>query len=313
VRAAILESTERPPSLGEFEEPEADSGKALVDVAVAGLNPIDLAIASGVVPGRLPELPAVAGMEGVGTMAGRRVYFDRPVAPFGAMAERALVDTDCLIDVPDGVADALAVCFGVAGLAAWLALEWRAHLGEGESVLVLGASGVVGQIAIQAAKLLGAGRVVAAARSDEGLALARELGADATVRIDGAADLSERMKDAGEGGFDVVLDPIWGPGAMAALEALNLDGRLIQIGNAASPSAEMEARPFRNRLASIIGHTNFHAPQERKTAGFTRMCEHAAAGELRVGVEERPLAEIEAAWREQGESPHHKLVLRTGS
>lgn len=307
MEAAVLKDYESDPEFGEFEEPRAD-GLALVEVSVAGLNPVDHTIASGRFPGRKPPLPSVPGLEGIGTFEGRRVYFDSPVAPFGSMGERTLVEREALIEVPDGVEDPLAVSFGVSGLAAWLALTWRAELQPGESVLVLGSSGVLGQIAVQGARLLGAGRVVAAARDRASLDRARdELGADAVVELDGEGDLSERLKEAGGSGFDVVIDPLWGEPALAALAALNVEGRLIQIGNSAGESVELPTRGFRDRLGQIIGHTNFKASRERKREAFATMCEHALGGELKVETEGVPLREVGEAWGR--ENPHCKLVI----
>lgn len=311
MEAAVLKDYGSDPEFGEFEEPSAN-GLALIEVAVAGLNPVDHTIASGKFPGREPPLPSVPGLEGVGTADGRRVYFDSPVAPFGSMGERTLVEPDELIDVPDGVEDGLAVSFGVSGLAAWLALTWRAELREGESVLVLGSSGVLGQIAVQGARLLGAGRVVAAARDNESLDHARhELGADAVVELAGDGDLTERFKEAAGGGFDVVVDPLWGEPAIAALAALNVEGRLIQIGNSAGESIDLPTRGFRNQLGRIIGHTNFKASRELKREAFTAMCEHALAGALKVETEGVPLREIEDAW--QRKNAHRKLVIEVSS
>jgi NADPH:quinone reductase-like Zn-dependent oxidoreductase len=305
--AAVLKDYESVPEFGEFEEPQAN-GLALIEVAVAGLNPVDQTIASGGFPGREPPLPSVPGLEGVGIAEGRRVYFDSPVAPFGSMGERTLVEREELIEVPDGVEDGLAVSFGISGLAAWLALTWRAELQQGESVLVLGSSGVLGQIAVQGARLLSAGRVVAAARDSESLDRARhELGADAVVELGGEGDLTERFKEAAGGGFDVVVDPLWGKPAMAALGALNVEGRLVQIGNSADESAELPTRGFRNQLGRIIGHTNFKASRERKREAFTAMCEHALAGELKVETEGVPLRQVGEAWNRK--SPHRKLVI----
>src|SRR3954454_12895516 len=245
---AVLRDYGSDPEIGELGEPQAN-GLALVEVSVAGLNPVDHTIACGRFPGREPPLPSVPGLEGIGTVGARRVYFDSPVAPFGSMGERTLVEEDELIEVPEGVEDGLAVSFGISGLAAWLALTWRAELQEGESVLVLGSSGVLGQIAVQGARLLGAGRVVAAARDAESLDRARrELGADAVVERGGQGDLEEQFKEAGGGGFDVVIDPLWWEPALAALGSLNVEGRLIQIGNSAAESVELPTRGFRNQL-----------------------------------------------------------------
>jgi NADPH:quinone reductase-like Zn-dependent oxidoreductase len=312
MRAAVLHDYDHPPRAEDFDrEPAAEDGSVVVEVAVAGINPIDLYTASGQLPVK-PPLPSVAGREGIGLLDGRRVYFDAPVAPFGSMAERAQVASDSLIDVPDGVDDGLAVSFGIAGLAAWLGLRWRGGLKEGETVLVLGASSVVGQIAVQAARLLGAGTVVAAARNEELLARARdELGADSIVRLGSDdEDLADRFRDAAGGDVDLVIDPIWGPAAVAAIAALREGGRLVQIGNASAVSTEVPARTIRTGLKSILGHTNFSVPQADKREAFQAMCRHAAAGELTVPVKEIPLEDVEDAWRRQAEGPHHKQVLR---
>src|ERR1700734_3146168 len=165
MRAAVLKEY-GVPAAGEFDEPSAEGpDQAVVDVLAAGLNPVDVAICAGRFYAGKPPLPSVAGREGVGMLDGERVYFDAPIAPFGSMAERALVDPASTYALPDGLDDGLAVALGISGLAAWLGLTWRANVQPGEHVLVLGASGVLGQIAVQAAKLLGAARVVASARS----------------------------------------------------------------------------------------------------------------------------------------------------
>lgn len=299
------------PSLGEFDEPEDDDdGVVVVEVSVAGMNPVDIATAAGIMGER--PIPSVVGREGIGIRDGKRYYFEATVDPHGSFAERTLVDPDDLIEVPDGVDDGLAVSFGIAGLAAWLSLEWRAELKRGESVLVLGASGVVGQIGVQAAKLLGAGRVVAAARNEEMLELASELGADATVNID--ADRDEVQKrlaaEAGDAGYDVILDPLWGDPAAVALKSIASFGRLVQIGNSAGTESELTARDLRSKPAAILGHMNFTVPHEVKTKAFQQMCRHGAAGELRVEVEELGLEQVEDAWKRQKEGPHHKLVIR---
>jgi NADPH2:quinone reductase len=310
VRAAVLRRYGEPPQPEDFDEPEAGEGEDVVEVLAGGLNPVDISIASGTFYAGSPPLPYVAGREGVGrTPAGGRVYFDGPVAPFGSFAERAAIDAASAIELPDGLDDGLAVSLGIAGLAAWLALEWRARLGEGETVLVLGASGVVGQVAVQGARLLGAGRVVAAARSREGLRRAQALGADATVALGDPDDLTAALREACDGGADVVVDPVWGEPAAAAIEAANANARVVQIGQSAGPQATIASAAVRGRSLAILGHTNFAAPREVKRAAYLRMAGHAAAGELTVPVERVALDDVAAAWERQRESPHHKLVI----
>src|SRR4051812_6120991 len=265
MRAAILREYGKPPEPGQADAPTSSGDQVVLDVEAGGLNPVDIRMASGTFYGGTPPLPSVAGREGVGrTSDGDVVYFDSPITPHGSFAERTLIDQASAIPLGTEVDPALAVAFGIAGLAAWLALEWRAQLREGEVVLVLGASGVVGQIAVQAARLLGAGRVVAAARSPEGLDRARELGADAVVSLAAAAEeLPDTLRDASGGeGFDVVVDPVWGDPATAALEACRVRGRLIQLGESASPYATVASATVRGKALDVRGHTNFVAPAE---------------------------------------------------
>src|SRR5215208_2757665 len=196
MRAAILREYDATPELGEFDDP-TDTGDAVAaDVLAAALNPVDLRKAAGVFPlAPKPPLPSVAGWEGVARLAdGSRAYFVDPPPPHGALAERTLLDPSATYPVPEEVDEAVAVALGIAGLAGWLALTWSAKLREGETVLVLGATGTVGQVAVQAAKLLGASRVVAAGRNPEGLARAAEIGADATVSLTDGGDLAEAFR-----------------------------------------------------------------------------------------------------------------------
>jgi NADPH:quinone reductase-like Zn-dependent oxidoreductase len=310
VHAAVLHEY-GVPRYGAFEDPLAGEGQAVVEVAAAGLNPVDVSKAAGTFYAGKPPLPSIAGQEGVGRVAGteRRVYFDRPIAPYGSMAERALVDPGSLMELPEGLDDGVAVALGVAGLAAWLALDWRAELRPGETVLVLGATGTVGQIAVQGAKLLGAGRVVAAGRDEGALRRAAELGADATVALSGADDLTAAFRDAAEGDVDVVVDPLWGEPAVAALGALGVRGRLIQIGQSAGAQASIPSAIVRGRLAEIRGHTNFLAPDDVRRAAYRTMAEHAAAGRVAVDVERVALRDVERAWERQRAGTHRKLVL----
>jgi NADPH:quinone reductase len=309
MRAAILREFGTPPELGEHEEPVAGEGEVVVDVMAAALNPVDISMGSGTFYGNAPDPPYVPGREGVGRAeGGERSYFEAK-APFGSLAERSLVEREALVPLPDAVDDALAICFGVAGLAAWLALERRAHVGKGDKVLVLGASGVVGLIGVQAARLMGADLVVAAARDPDGLRRASELGADATVRMDEAADLAAAFRDATDGGPDVVLDPLWGEPVAFAAEAAAQGARIAHVGQSAGPAASFKSADVRGKELSILGHSNFSVPRAERTAAYRRMVEHCAAGELTAPVETSPLERIAEAWEQQKQGPHHKLVL----
>ncbi len=307
MRAAVLHEY-GVPTVGEFENPEPGPGQAVVDVLAAGVNPVDVSICAGRFYAGKPPLPSVAGREGVGMLDGERVYFDAPILPFGSMAERALIDPGSTYSVPDGVDEGVAAALGISGLAAWLPLTWRAELQPGEHVLVLGASGVLGQIAVQAAKLLGAGRVVAAARSREGLERCVELGADATVRLD-EPDLPAAFQRAADGRIDVVLDPLFGAPFAAAVNAASFGARIVQIGQGAGAEATVTSAAIRGKLLTILGHTNAAAPPDLKREAYARMADAVAGGQLRVEVERLPLEQVQEAWRRLQEGAHRKIVL----
>jgi NADPH2:quinone reductase len=312
MRAAVIEEIGAGPVVKDVEEPKRGGGQTLIEVVAAPINPIDISTAAGRYPGGSPETPFVAGREAVGRVIesdsvaeGSRVY----VSGLGFLAERAVASDDNVVEIDANVDDALASCFGVAGLAAWLSLEWRGDLREGETVLVLGASGAVGAIAVQAAKLLGAGRVVAAARSEKGLERARSLGADATVKLDEHDDLATAFLDACDGQLDLTIDPVWGEPGAAAIKATSFGGRVVQLGQSAGKEATLESGWIRAKLLSILGHTNFAAPAEVRDKAYLRMVHHAAAGELTVDFEVMPLERVAEAWDLQEGSPNRKLVL----
>jgi NADPH:quinone reductase-like Zn-dependent oxidoreductase len=309
VRAAVL-SEYGVPHFGEFEEPLAGEGQAVVEVVAAGLNPVDVVTATGQFYEGAPPLPSVPGKEGVGRLDGRRVYFGATVQPFGSMAERALIDPENAFDLRDDVDDGLGVALGIAGLAGWLPLSWRAKLEPGEHVLVLGASGAVGQICLQAARLLGAGRVVAGCRSPEGASRARELGADDVVPLDQDPDsLEKAFREATGDRLDVVVDPLWGEPAVAAMKAASAWARFVQLGQSAAPEATIASATVRGKSLTIMGHRNFDVPGEVRAEAYATMAAHAAAGELRIEVDKIPLEEVEQAFERQKQSPNHKLVL----
>lgn len=308
--AVVLTELGATPHLAEVEVPQPGPGEQLIHVEAAGMNPVDINISRGLAfP---PPLPYTPGMEGIGRTAdGRRVYFDSARQPHGSFAPYCIVADEDLIEIPYGTDAAAAMPFGIAGLAAWTGLTWKGALRTGETVLVLGASSIVGRIGIQLAAQLGAGRVVAAARDQTFLDHAESLGADATVRLDGSLDeLTAALTQASQGGYDLVLDMLWGRPAEAAVAAMAPFGRVVQIGASAGPTAEIPARPLRTSGISILTHINYHAPVAVRAAGFADMCEMNAAGDLVVPVEEAPLKHIANLWARQQTGPHVKLVLR---
>ena len=320
MRSARITAYGEPPELAEIEAPgpvgpygESVAGPAeIVDVMIAGLNPVDLAIASGKFDAGAPPLPYAPGTEGIGrTAGGEIVWFDGAHYPYGSIADKAVITEGAGITLPPGIPPERAIAFGVAGMAAWLSLDWRGQLKDGETVLILGASGSVGQVAVQGARMMGAGRVVGMARSESGQARVRELGADAVIPSgDDVEELTGLIHEATEGGPDLVIDGLWGIPAAAALRTMKPQGRLVQVGNSAGVEAPVVAGPLRGGLVSILGFRNFWAPREVRVDAFERMCSLAATGDLELEVEVLPLDEIADAWRRQSASPGHKLALQ---
>ncbi|KWX65966.1 zinc-binding dehydrogenase [Mycobacterium sp. NAZ190054] len=300
MRAAVLEAAGRPPSVKDFEDPQGDD---VVTVTLAGCNPVDLALASGEMGE--PDVPKVVGKEGIGVTAdGARVYFDSPPAPFGSWAERTRVNPEKVYPVPDGVDDDLAVAVGIAGLAAWLPLTRHADVAPGRSVLVLGATGVVGTIAVQAASILGAGRVVAAGRNEYALAKTRELGADAIVQLGGDDDAGALKTAAGQG-YDVVIDMVYGDPFLAALDATAPGATLITVGQGAGRAPGV---PFAKLMGRThIGHMNDFMPAEVLHKAYQELLALAAAGRIQVETTRYSLDEAEKAWQAQSEGPHVKI------
>jgi NADPH2:quinone reductase len=298
LRAAVLHEHGATPRVVDFDDPQETSGCALVDVAAAGLHHLDLHKATGTFYTGPPPLPSVVGTDGVGRLAdGRRVYFDATVAPYGSMAERTLVPADAVLEVAEGVEDAVAAALGNTGLAAWLALEWRAELKPGETVLVLGACGAVGGIAVQAAKLLGADRVVAA---DVARPRLRNLpGADAAVDIGDAETLDDDIRAAAQGEVDVTLDMLWGAPALAAMGAAARFARHVEVGNMAGGEIALPAPLIRSKSIDVRGFSVAHPPLELKRDAYRRLTAHAAQGDIVVDVQARPLAEVADAWERQ--------------
>jgi NADPH2:quinone reductase len=300
------------PAYGDFAEPQPAAGTLVVAVRAAALTGFDKAVARRLHYFKMPDGPFVVGREGVARRSdGARVYFNlnAPVAPFGSMAERALIDPRFSFPVPDVVADDVAAALGNAGLAAWLALSWRARVRSGETVLILGATGVSGLIAVTAAKRLGAGRVVAAGRNREALARAKRLGADETVDLAAAADLAAAYRDAAAGAVDVVIDYVCGAPGEAALETLATHGRLVHVGTMAGPAMTVRGTAIRRTCGDIMGFAYYHAPIELQAQAYADLCRLVAASEIALDIEPRPLAEIAAAWDAGAAGNRRRQVL----
>jgi NADPH:quinone reductase-like Zn-dependent oxidoreductase len=279
-------------------------------VTAAPIVPLDQLCASGTSYFGRPATPYVPGVQGVGVVErsaelpeGTRVFVSTTagMAPGdGSLAERCLVPDEDVVAIGSDVGAAALAAIGMSGVAAWMVLTVRAGLRVGETVLVLGGGGAVGQAAVGAAKLLGAGRVVAVCRSPEAQERAHRAGADEVVALSGDVDeLSARFRDAVGGSVDVVVDPVFGAPATAASRVLADHGRLINLGGSAGDTAQFSSAALRSRSASVLGYTNNALTPEQRRDAITAVAGHAAAGRLAVEHEVVPLADVERAWQRQ--------------
>ena len=296
MRAALIRGYGQPPDHAEHPEPVAGAGQVLLRVTAAPINPLDLLCASGTSYFGQQPLPYVPGTQGVGVVqagsewpAGTRVWFsaDAGMRPGdGTLAQLCVAKESALLPLPDDVSDELAAALGLSAIAAWTALDWRGGLTSGEHVLVLGASGTVGQVGIQAARLLGAGRVTAACRDEHGRQRALELGADAVADLSGddPAVLVGRLAEAMDGKADLVLDPVWGVPAEAALRVLAPKGRLVNLGSSAGAQASFGSAELRSGTLSVLGYTNASLSPAQKAEALDQILKHAAARPAHRGL-----------------------------
>jgi NADPH:quinone reductase-like Zn-dependent oxidoreductase len=228
----------------------------------------------------------------------------------GSLAERCLVPDGDVVALEAAVPDELAAALGLAGVAAWMALSWRARMAAAERVLVLGGGGAVGQAGIGVARVLGAARVVAVARPSSA-ARAEAAGADVVVPLDTTDVDALAASLAPHGPYDVVLDPVFGIAATAAARELAPGGRLVNLGGAAGDTAAFSSAGLRSKSAAVLGYTNNSLSPEQRAAAITEVFGHAAAGRIRMAYDVLPLADVERVWTGQaagGGEPRCVLV-----
>jgi NADPH:quinone reductase len=310
MRAAVITELGRPPELADRPEP---AGEAIYEIAAVSLNPIDINVGAGRYFGGHPELPYVAGCEGVGRSPdGTRVYLFNDglgLSRDGLLAERAGAPADLGIPLPEAVSDEIATSCGIAGMAGWMPVAWRAPVRKDDRVLVLGATSTVGLIAVQAAKLLGATHVVAAGRNPKRLERAAELGADAAVNIE-QDDLVTAFKEATGGeGPSYIVDTLWGPPAAAAIQAAAPDWRMVQVGQSAGAEASLASAAVRGKMGELYGYTDFAVPKDEFRAQYLRLVGHSAAGEITFDIETYPLEQVAEAWDRQATGANAKIVV----
>ncbi len=306
--------------------PEPVGTELTVRLAAAPVVPLDLLCASGTSYFGVPATPYVPGVQGVGVVeagtetmpAGTPVWFATKagMAPGdGSMRELVGVAEQDVVALPADADLAHVAALGLSAVAAWMALTWRGRLAEGEQVLVLGAGGVVGQAAVQLAREAGARRVVGLARTGAGQVRAERAAPDELVVLqqdEDVARLAGRITAACDGPLDLVLDPLFGIPAAAALRALRPHGRLVNLGGSAGEIAPIDSSTLRSRSLQVLGYTNNELDPEQRRDALNRVVREATAGRLAVDHERVPLREAPDAWTRQltGETDGRIVLVR---
>ena len=277
--------------IGELETP-ANAAKVLA----AAINPIDIILSGGKFPLRGYEPGEALGFGGIAEAAdGKRYYFYDAKRPTGSLNENVDLDTARTIALPEGIDPQLAAALGVPGLAAYSAVVYSAQVTENDSVLITGASGSVGMVAGQVALSRGA-KVYGLVRSADKAKLVEKAGMTAIIEPEDLDDLSDVVKATAAEGIDAVIDNLWGAYPEALFGAMNHRARLVQVGSSAGASAALTAAVFRNKLISIIGHTNFLLTDEEAAEAYYNVAQLAADGKVSMPFETVSLDGLPEVW-----------------
>lgn len=314
MKAAVVHAFDRPPRYEDFAAPAPGDDELQVRVTAAALHPIVRALASGKHYGSTGQLPLIPGVDGVGTLDdGSRVYFGAAHPPYGSLAEHSLTTRAFTLRIPDAIDpsidDASVAALMNPAMSSWAALTERARFQPGESVLIQGATGTAGKLAVQICRRRGASRIVVTGRDPQKLDELRSLGADAVIALtQDRAALVEAFRDAlATQKIDIVLDYLWGPPAEVLLDAIAQKGldhqtrrlRYIQIGSAAGPSIPLPAATLRSSGLELLGSGFGSVSLDRILASLAVFFQEALREPFRIDIQTAPLPDIEKLWDEK--------------
>jgi NADPH:quinone reductase-like Zn-dependent oxidoreductase len=314
MKAAIVTSAGMKPSYGEFRNPVGREGLEVITVTAAALTNLTKGRAAGSHYSADNRYPFVPGVDGVGTLAdGRRVYFAMPEAPFGAMAEQTLVDPRRTIALPDNLDDVAAAALANPGMSCFAALIERAHFQAGETVLINGATGAAGLIAVQVAKHLGAGKVIVTGRNAQELDTLGPLGADVIIPFDlrpdnpqGVENFEQALTAAFADGLDVIVDYLWGSSARTIIVAVAKavedahPVRFVQVGEASREPVELPAGALRSSAIQIMGSGLKSVPLPKLLEAIRQTFDLASHSKLYLPTEVVPLSTVTENWEASG-------------
>lgn len=325
MKAAVVTGAGKAPIHGDFEAPAARAGEELIRVRASALSPFSKSRASGTHYSSGGGFPCVAGADGVGTTQdGRRVYFALPEAPYGSFAEFCPVPRSRCVELPNSLDEITAAAIANPGMSAWTALVERARLVAGETVLVNGATGTAGRLAVQLAKHLGAGRIIATGRNGKELEEVRRLGADVVLPFaldamnpSGAKDYEKALRQVFTPGIDVVIDYLWGESAKTVIVAIAKAGedstpiRFVHVGGASlEESIDLPGAALRSSAITLMGSGVKSVPLPVLLQAIRNVFEAVQPAGLKIATRIVPLAEVENVWDKAAGKP--RVVFSIG-
>ena len=324
MKAAIVTAAGKTPIYGDFEKPVAKEGDEIISVKAAALSNLTKARASGAHYSSTGVFPAVAGTDGVGvTQDGRRVYFAMPEAPFGSLAEFCPISTRRCVAIPDSLDDITAAAIANPGMSAWAGLVERGRLVAGETVMVNGATGTAGRVAVQLAKYLGAARIIATGRNVQELEEMKQLGADVVIPFaldgehpSGASEYEEALKETFAKGIDVVIDYLWGVSAKTAIVALaktveEKPVRFVHVGGASGEATiELPGAALRSAAITLLGSGVGSVSREGLVESISNVFKSVGPAGLTIATKVVPLADVESVWEKAAGKP--RVVFTIG-
>src|SRR5580698_5499061 len=318
MKAAIVLEAGKTPVYGDFKEPVPGDGEVLVHVAAAALSNVVRSRASGTHYSSSGDLPFVAGVDGVGRLDDiRRVYFVLPKPPLGSMSERTMVRSEQCVALPDSLDDVTAAAIANPGMSACAAMKERAKLAAGETVLVNGATGTAGRLAVRIAKYMGAKKVIATGRNIEALKSLASLGADVTIPlVEDRDELEEAFHGQFADGVDVVIDYLWGPsaerlivaGAKAGLDAVPI--RFVHVGSVSAPDITLPSAALRSSAIELMGSGIGSIPVDRIVKSIDDLMKATVPGGFAIDTRTFPLSDVEHVWAAADSMP--RTVFHVG-
>jgi NADPH:quinone reductase-like Zn-dependent oxidoreductase len=322
MKAAIIAAAGKSPVFGEFHEPTATPGAELITASASALSQFSKSRSSGTHYSATHAFPTVAGADGVGRTAdGRRVYFALPEAPYGALAEKCLVRSNQCIELPESLDDLTAAAIANPGMSAWAALVERAALQPGETVLVNGGTGSAGRLAVQLAKYLGAGNVIATARNEIELKELLSLGADSVIPFSlgtqhplGAKHYEQALQEAFSSGINIVVDYLWGESAKTIIVAIAktvedaTPVRFIHVGGASrEEEIAIPGSALRSSAIQLMGSGVKSLPFAKLLGSIRSVLQAVGPARLQIATQMMDLSQIEEAWQ----APNKPRIVMT--